>query len=68
VKLRQATIHGFRCFDDVRLDLDDLTILLGSNSAGKSSLLRGLQFFFERDQLSPEDVFAGSDDGRSRSS
>jgi putative ATP-dependent endonuclease of OLD family len=64
MKLRQATIHGFRCFDDVEVDLDDLTILLGSNSTGKSSLLKGLQFFFEGGPLSTDDVFAGSRDGQ----
>lgn len=62
--LRRAHIRGYRCFDDVVLDVDALTILLGSNSAGKSSLLKALQFFFDGEPLTAEDVFADSEDSK----
>lgn len=62
--LSHAHIRGYRCFDEVELDIDDLTILLGSNSTGKSSLLKALQFFFEAETLTPEDVFAASTEQR----
>lgn len=34
---------GLRCLRDVRLDLDGLTVLIGENGSGKSSVLEGLQ-------------------------
>lgn len=61
MKLKELWVEGFRCFDTASLQVDDLTVLLGSNSAGKSSLLRALKFVFDGDALSRDDVFA---DGR----
>ena len=61
MKLEEVEVDSYRCFDSTRLRFDELTVLLGSNSAGKSSLLKALKFFFEGDQLSQADVFA---DGR----
>lgn len=39
----------------------DLSILLGSNNAGKSSFLRALDFFFNGAHVEQDDVFAGED-------
>lgn len=66
VKLTDVTVQGFRCLEDVTLVFDDLTILLGSNSTGKSSLLKALKFFFEDDALSAQDVFGREGDGSVR--
>jgi putative ATP-dependent endonuclease of OLD family len=63
VRLARVRVEGYRCLDDVELTFDDLTILLGTNSAGKSSILRALQFFFEDGSLTRDDAF-GSDDAR----
>lgn len=59
MKLQEVRIEGFRCLRDVTLTFDELTILLGENSTGKSSLLRALKFFFEDDSLDREDSFDG---------
>lgn len=40
MRLGEVKVQGFRCLEDVTLAFDELTILLGSNSTGKSSLLR----------------------------
>lgn len=61
MKLAQIHIEGYRCFDEVDLDVNDLTVLLGSNSTGKSSLLKALHFVFEDVPASREDVMS---DGR----
>lgn len=61
MKLRTVNIKNYRCLADVSVDLSDMTALLGPNSAGKSSLLHALAFFFEGRELEPADVFAGSD-------
>ena len=43
------------------MDLAGLTALVGPNSAGKSSLLHALEFFFDGTALEPADVFGGSE-------
>jgi len=63
MRLRRAEIRGFRCLHDVALDFDDLTILLGGNSTGKSTVLRALKFFFEGDKLEAEDAYGRMGDG-----
>lgn len=63
MKLGEVEVHGFRCLEDVTLAFDELTILLGSNSTGKSSLLKALKFFFDDDALAAEDVFGREGDG-----
>jgi putative ATP-dependent endonuclease of the OLD family len=61
MKLAQVHVRNFRCLEDVAIDLIDLTVLLGPNSAGKSSLLHALAFFFEGVELDAADVFGGGD-------
>lgn len=63
MKLRRAEIRGFRCLEEVDLGFDDLTILLGANSTGKSTVLRALKFFFEGDKLEAEDAYGRTGDG-----
>lgn len=62
MKLQSVTVKNFRCLEDVTVDVDGLTILLGPNSAGKSSLLHALAFFFEGQDLEPADVYGGKDE------
>ena len=63
MRLAEIRVQGFRCLDDIRVEIDDLTVLIGPNSAGKSSLLRALKFFFEGDPITHEDVYC-SEAGR----
>jgi predicted ATPase len=37
--LRRIRIHGYKSLDGVELELDDLTVVVGPNAAGKSNLL-----------------------------
>lgn len=41
--LRSVSIAGLRTLGDVRLDLGGLTVLIGENGSGKSSILEGLE-------------------------
>src|SRR5207253_10904330 len=43
VKLRHIRIKNFRCLADVELPVDDTTILIGENNAGKTALLDALR-------------------------
>lgn len=40
--MEQLQIKGFKCFSDGRIDLNRLTVLTGSNGAGKSSVIQTL--------------------------
>ncbi|MEM9452863.1 MAG: AAA family ATPase [Myxococcota bacterium] len=42
-KLTELTISGFRSLRNVRLKLDGLTVLVGDNGSGKSSILEALE-------------------------
>ncbi len=41
-KLEAIGVEGFKCFDDLRLDLGDLTLMTGFNGGGKSTALQSL--------------------------
>lgn len=40
--LQSIGVQGFKCFDDLRLDLGDLTLMTGFNGSGKSTALQSL--------------------------
>lgn len=40
--LKKLRIRNFKCFNDFSLDLKELTILTGSNSAGKSTVIQSI--------------------------
>lgn len=62
MKLSKVQVQNYRCLQDVTVDMTDLTVLLGPNSTGKSSLLHALAFFFGGTALEPADVFGGQED------
>lgn len=43
MKIRRLHIRNFRCLRDVEIPLDDVTVLIGENNAGKSALLDALR-------------------------
>jgi energy-coupling factor transporter ATP-binding protein EcfA2 len=53
MRLRNVAIENYRSLEKVSLEgLEDLTILIGENGSGKTSLLEALELFFS--QFSPE--------------
>ena len=40
--LKKLRIRNFKCFNDFSLDLKEFTILTGSNSAGKSTVIQSI--------------------------
>ena len=42
--LKQVRVHGFRGLENIEIDLAPVTILVGSNNSGKTTLLRAIQF------------------------
>jgi hypothetical protein len=46
MKLAQIRIRNFRCYkDEISLDIGDMTVLVGRNDAGKSTVMEALDIF-----------------------
>src|SRR5262245_53144822 len=56
MKLRQVTLERFRCYQEpTTIDIDDLTLFVGRNDAGKSAILDALNVFFVNAKLDTDD-------------
>jgi predicted ATPase len=42
-RVTQLSIAGMRCIDEITLDLDPLTVLIGENGSGKSTIVEALE-------------------------
>ena len=47
MKIKEISIKNFRGIEDLTLQLNDFTVLIGKNGVGKSSVLHALNFFKE---------------------
>lgn len=59
MKLKTIYLTNFRCYqNEVRIELDDLTTFVGKNDIGKSTILEGLEIFFNNDlvKIEPSDA------------
>ncbi len=56
MRATRAHIENFRCLRELSISLDDVTVLVGANSTGKSSVLHALAWFFEGGPLQEEDI------------
>ncbi len=43
IQLKQLRVHGFRGLDNLEIDFDPTTVLVGTNNAGKTTILKSLQ-------------------------
>jgi putative ATP-dependent endonuclease of OLD family len=57
MKLREIVVKNFRCLVDVKIPIDDLTVLVGENNTGKTALLEALKIALPRNQASRKDPF-----------
>lgn len=62
MRIASVRIEGFRCIADTSLSIDDITILVGANGTGKSSVLRAVLWFFEGGDLAASDLHLGGSD------
>ncbi|MBK7407300.1 MAG: AAA family ATPase [Saprospirales bacterium] len=47
MKLKSLKIRNFRCYrDETVVDFENLSVFIGKNDAGKSSILEALEIFF----------------------
>jgi putative ATP-dependent endonuclease of OLD family len=63
VRIARLQIRNFRSLEQLELQLDDVTVLVGANGTGKSSVLEALDWFFSGGALDLDDV-TGKEAGR----
>lgn len=49
MKIHQVTIHNFRGIQEQSLNLENYSLLLGANNAGKSTVVDAIRCFYEKD-------------------
>ena len=47
MKLKRIEINKFRSIEQVNVDIDNLTMFIGENNAGKSNILRAVELFYQ---------------------
>ena len=57
MKLREVKIKNFRCLEDVTIPIDDTTILVGANNAGKTAFLDALRVVLVRSAIGRTNPF-----------
>lgn len=58
MKIKKVRIRNFRSINDITLELDDLGVLCGPNSCGKSNLFRAITFAFKKgESISRDDIY-----------
>lgn len=66
MRIKSVGIENFRCLNNVEIDFNNITTLIGTNGAGKSSVLRALDWFFNGGIIDEKDVWSGSGQQRVR--
>jgi energy-coupling factor transporter ATP-binding protein EcfA2 len=64
MRIARVRIKNFRCLEDVTVEFDDVTTLIGPNGVGKSTVLHALDWFFNDSKtgvLVDDDVTYGSE-------
>ena len=47
MKLKQIEIKKFRSIENISIEINDLAILIGENNAGKTTILKALELFYQ---------------------
>ncbi len=62
MKLARVRISNFRCYvEEVSVDFDNLTVLIGKNDAGKSAIFDALAIFFDVGKMDADDASKSGD-------
>lgn len=62
IQLKQLRVHGFRGLDNLEIDFEPTTVLVGTNNAGKTTLLKSLQLALSNSLQITDDDFHFNDD------
>ncbi len=66
MRLKKVKLKNFRCYkEETEICINDLTVFIGKNDSGKSSIFDALEIFFNEPKGCPDkdDLNIGSDDG-----
>lgn len=47
MKIQKVKIHNFRSVEEAEFNLDDYTLLIGENNAGKTTIITAIRMFYE---------------------
>ena len=62
MKLKRVRLRNFRCYkEETTFDIDELTVFVGKNDIGKSTLLDALHIFFEEVKIDADDATISGD-------
>lgn len=62
ILLKHLRVHGFRGLDNLEVDFEPTTVLVGTNNAGKTTLLKSLQLALSNSLQITDDDFFFSDE------
>lgn len=63
ISIKELRIRNFKCYESIDLNLENSTLLLGANNAGKTALLEAIELCFIRyKRISEEIVFLRKDE------
>ena len=62
ILLKKIRVHGFRGLDNLEMDFEPTTVLVGTNNAGKTTLLKALQLALSNSHSVSDDDFFFSDE------
>jgi len=57
IRLQSVRIKGFRGFRNIEVDFENTTVLVGTNNAGKTTLLKALQLALTNSHFISNDDF-----------
>lgn len=58
ILLKQVRVHGFRGLDNLEVDFEPTSVIVGTNNAGKTTLLKSLQLALSNSfQITDDDFF-----------
>jgi predicted ATP-dependent endonuclease of OLD family len=62
MKLSRVRLRNFRCYkEEISFDFNNLTLMIGRNDVGKSTVLEALNIFFDEAKIETEDATVDGD-------
>ncbi|EGD5937298.1 AAA family ATPase [Campylobacter coli] len=64
MKLVKCKIENFRSYENIEFKFSDLSVIIGKNDVGKSTLFDALDIFFENNKALEDDVNMNSSENK----
>lgn len=63
MRLKRVILKNFKAFEKSEIDFDDISVIVGRNDAGKSTILHALNLFFNPKETKKTDLFFKNEEG-----